>query len=423
MPKKGSPKRGRSGRTAAAGAYSDILAELDEESKASDASMVQAYQQMPSLSSFAPSGERVGGRKVKSAAAPVSPVADPAAGRHVSSSATDPKVLVPYKPVAGQPPRRVEIERRKRLYAAQDIEKLLLDLGLEYNYGTFRGQRIASQLPLSAFDSTDFEQQTPAEWLAKGMVEGEQQGVPARALRMPDPRQEQGTWQDCLVKGWNAEASKFSVEWADTGASSDVPRIHILFLAEDPFLFAQRVVVAHTNRHKTESQLRYNLYIDCMPTDDMPTLDSEQLHRVLALALQSQMLQANQNMLDTKSLINEVNLDFSRTMNKIIFDMHSSKGLMPGLNFDLPDDGDALTVPPPATGTVALELAPDEEGKAVQGDFGSVFGNFAFKTLFTKQEVYNAIEAVAAQCTRLASIVIFKTGLIDPCTPDRQRHF
>lgn len=41
--------------------------------------------------------------------------------------AYEPKVHAPFKVTAGQAPRPIQIERRKRLFALQDVEKLLRD--------------------------------------------------------------------------------------------------------------------------------------------------------------------------------------------------------------------------------------------------------------------------------------------------------
>jgi hypothetical protein len=57
-----------------------------------------------------------------------------------------------------------------------------------------------------------------------------------------------------------------------------------------------------------------------MPTDNIQPLDTEQVNRVLVLALNTKKLK--QNALDTTSLLNEVNIDYARTMNKIIFDVN-----------------------------------------------------------------------------------------------------
>ena len=53
-----------------------------------------------------------------------------------------------------------------------------------------------------------------------------------------------------------------------------------------------------------ESLLRYNLYIDCMPTDDTPHLDSEQVNRVLSSAMNTQSLARGS--IDTGQLLSEV---------------------------------------------------------------------------------------------------------------------
>ena len=62
-----------------------------------------------------------------------------------SRAAWDPKVQVPFKVDSGQTPRRLEIERRKRHYASQDIRRLLRDMKvrrttlLNYHYySTFK---------------------------------------------------------------------------------------------------------------------------------------------------------------------------------------------------------------------------------------------------------------------------------------------
>lgn len=67
---------------------------------------------------------------------------------------------VPYKTQPGKPPRRIEIERRKRLFAMQNIEQLLLDQGInysKYNLAWDHESNTPSYLPLELFDDTDLE--------------------------------------------------------------------------------------------------------------------------------------------------------------------------------------------------------------------------------------------------------------------------
>ena len=75
-------------------------------------------------------------------------------------------------------PRKLEIERRKRLYAAQDVEALLLAKGIDYSRpyasallggASDDDGAAAPQLPLVVFDDDDFEVHDPDGWLAMGL--------------------------------------------------------------------------------------------------------------------------------------------------------------------------------------------------------------------------------------------------------------
>ena len=63
-----------------------------------------------------------------------------------------------------------------------------------------------------------------------------------------------------------------------------IPRVRLLFMAEDPRVFAQRVGNAFRLRKRTEALLRYNLYIDCMPMDGVGELDQASLKRMVEWA-------------------------------------------------------------------------------------------------------------------------------------------
>jgi len=73
-----------------------------------------------------------------------------------------------------------------------------------------------------------------------------------------------------------------------------IPRVRLMFLAEDPTVFARRVAHAHMSRAKTEALLRYHLYIDCMPTDEMAELDSDSIQRIVSNARSSPRLKQDQ---------------------------------------------------------------------------------------------------------------------------------
>ena len=59
-----------------------------------------------------------------------------------------------------------------------------------------------------------------------------------------------------------------------------VPRVQLLFCAEDPVVFAKRITKAYKLRQESEALIRYNLYVDCMPMDGVVKLDSASLNNM-----------------------------------------------------------------------------------------------------------------------------------------------
>ena len=109
--------------------------------------------------------------------------------------------------------------------------------------------------------------------------------------------------------------------WDDgTTEKCELTRINLLFNAEDPRIFAQRVAKAHQERIYADSQIRYNFYIDNMPIQDLPELDTEQVNRIKKLSTEVQPLKKSEQSVDPSTILSEVQKDYQRTMNKIIFD-------------------------------------------------------------------------------------------------------
>lgn len=72
-----------------------------------------------------------------------------------------------------------------------------------------------------------------------------------------------------------------------------VPRIYLLFLAEDPRVFAQRIVSANILRKKTQMLLLYHLYVDCMPTDGLNSISETSLEKMKLWALHTPKMKKN----------------------------------------------------------------------------------------------------------------------------------
>ncbi len=79
-----------------------------------------------------------------------------------------------------------------------------------------------------------------------------------------------------MIHSYDKERNVFTGNWDDEGSEyCELTRINLLFNAEDPRIFAQRVAQAHQERIFADSQIRYNFFIDNMPTLELPELDSE----------------------------------------------------------------------------------------------------------------------------------------------------
>lgn len=71
----------------------------------------------------------------------------------------DPKVFEPFEPIPGRAPRKVVIDRKKKLYASLMIINLLREESVDYS------KENHSWLPLEPFDDSSFDERPPEEWL------------------------------------------------------------------------------------------------------------------------------------------------------------------------------------------------------------------------------------------------------------------
>jgi len=70
-----------------------------------------------------------------------------------------------------------------------------------------------------------------------------------------------------------------------------------------------------------DSMIKYNYYIENMPTHEIPEIDNEKVNKILMLTQNIKSLWGKSTA-DTTQLLNEINFDFAKCMNKIIFDKH-----------------------------------------------------------------------------------------------------
>jgi len=312
--------------------------------------------------------------------------------------ALEPKVMAPFSARPGETPRKVQIERKKRLFAMQDMAELLKEQGVDCTADGMKAH--SSRLPLESFDNTEYESRTHKEWV---ITDGEGNvKTPARvAVTQMDGSV---AWTPCVVLDFNEEENMYCVQTVEQFREQSMemdwyPRILLHFQAEDPFVFSRRVGEAYAARARAMSMLRYSLYIDSMPTEDIPPLTVEQINRMLGFALNSKKLK--DKLTDTSQLINEINIEYARTMNKIVFDeslkrrAQLTEMLVPlAEQFPQPQPKEV-----PESGTVRLPAY----------DYPEQFSEFSFHSFLTKPEVITACVKVKTECNKVLKMSLFNT--------------
>ncbi|CAH8612538.1 unnamed protein product [Heterobilharzia americana] len=212
-----------------------------------------------------------------------------------------------------------------------------------------------SYLPLEYFDDETFDCRTPSDWLALGIDGGVRKPVPAVCLLPEDDNQHEldirdpeikWKWQLAGVLDYDLRSKLWFVQKVDSsgrildnngkpivnggllpnGTFAElntqywIPRIQLMFLAEDPHIFAERVATAFRDRQQHESALRYNLYLDCMPNEGIGELSNAVLKRMTFLAKDDACSIKKSKGLDNiiQNLEKEVIFDYWRSMNDLI---------------------------------------------------------------------------------------------------------
>ncbi|KAG8436117.1 hypothetical protein GDO86_007286 [Hymenochirus boettgeri] len=365
-----------------------------------------------------------------------------------SKSGYEPKVQLAFQVAPGQCPRKIELERRRRQYLKLDISQLLTKKGIDSNLlmprhtnpekmpciGQRTGALLPMYLPLEVFDDEEFDVRTSADWLGLGYEEGsaERKPVPGKAL-LPvndvlgheDPKSPDLVYEWCnvgvlaydqkrklylvhkstnnrLIRTEHNKPSKRNgcpeTKPADIHQYS-VPRIRLLFCAEDPCVFAKRIAAANELRKKTEALLLYNLYVDCMPNSGKCFISAETPSKIKQRVLSTPHLKQDDELYhQVKNLEMEISLDYERTMNKLTFDRIVS------LN---PQKYNYVTVP-----DRALEKVPKQGLVDVpQYNFEKNRAAFTFKTLLTRSEVITSLCKVRVKCNRVSSMTLFNSNM------------
>lgn len=237
--------------------------------------------------------------------------------------------LESFSPVKRNYGKKMETsESAQKEFSKFSIEELLLNSGVEYRNPE---KVLGGWLPLEAYDDNEMDTRLPGSWCKNSGKEG----VGAQGLWRD--KDQLCYWRRVRVTRFRPKTERYDGFWENTKEKCRLHRIFVIFDEEDPQVFSRRFKAAFNKRIMADALIKYSYYIENMPKHQIPEVDSNQVNRVLTMTQNSKGLRGKSSS-DTTTLLNEVNIDFAKTMNQIIFDKHlDAKGtnLITG-NLNLP---------------------------------------------------------------------------------------
>ncbi|KAK9870899.1 hypothetical protein WA026_009856 [Henosepilachna vigintioctopunctata] len=319
-----------------------------------------------------------------------------------------PKVQLQHQVEIGDLPRNVAIERKRRQYSAQNIKDILdelevspkalipIDSSVPYMTNTMQSMNF---LPLHLFDNEKYETRTPESWLDHGVVEGIRHPIPGQAfLKIEDEYAKEVTygWINVAVTDYLPEQQLWSVLTLDgTQRHFDLPRIYIMFSAENPMVFGQRIKEAVDLRNQVEDTIRYEFYLDCMLLTGTLDLEKDVVAKMRTLATRNQMRNVNKDFLN--QLEYEVNLCYKRTHGEMQF-LQSIKNTQT----------DTISMVPQKM----IDYEPERRTKIVTGviNFEKKREYFNWMNIYVIPETYKAMEYVVSECMKVATMSLFSSN-------------
>ena len=171
--------------------------------------------------------------------------------------------------------------------------------------------RVPSFFPIEYFDDQTFERGDPNVW----SLIGEGNTIAGKSLwHLGDGTSE---WRDVEVLAFNTEDGTFQLKWVHNGARKWSSRLNVCFEHEDLELHIRRRQQALNNRTRVEAIMRYERLVDTLPTErqlQLPPLQFQRIIRRIGMPVTGELLGRNQQLVD------DVLLNFCRTMNKLEYD-------------------------------------------------------------------------------------------------------
>ena len=335
----------------------------------------------------------------------------------------EPKVFEPIEPIPGRVPRKVEIDRKKKLYKRNKLEELFAAEGLDKD----QEPSYLSWLPLELFDDETFDDYTPQEWMQKVQngEDGKPLGLAGRGCQVEMVEgKPKHVWRDVLVYSYYEPEKEFVCNFYDRladpgrkiGDKVRFKRIDLWFELEDPVRFVHRVMKAHELRKVADSKVRYNYYIDSMQKVDVNAMETEQKNRLYTNAKDVKSLKSQKGSQTTydETLKSEAADEYQRTMNKIIFNEYfeeANPDLYAPFDVKVPEEPVKKV---PYFGIIEIprrEVAEVHDDKGFEypatKSFSANFKQFIFESHFIKKEVIMVLQEIKSSCKEVANKELF----------------
>lgn len=340
-----------------------------------------------------------------------------------------PKVQQMHQSAPGCLPREVEVERRLRQYSQKSITDILITAGIQFTsllpvhilkaYLTPAERRNNysckfSSLPLEWFDNFDYDCMRPEDWLNLGSLGNDRHPIPAEAFlpssfdleqssvtsdNIEDIRNRLYHWVKVSVRDYDPVTMRWLVTDLEMAKSYRIPRIYLMFLAEDPVNFSNRIAHALESRKNADRHLKLNLVLDSMLLTGVPVPKLSLLKHIFKLTLPLQDRKNAEKLKKIEPFFDMLKLDFQRFLASMeIFEC-------------LQENEDSFTF---------LEL-PVMDKSGVKYPFRCTDCNaeqfeeahewLRLNTLYCLPSVINTIDIVVMECAYVSEMLFFTTNL------------
>ncbi|XP_049940877.1 dynein axonemal heavy chain 1-like, partial [Schistocerca serialis cubense] len=313
--------------------------------------------------------------------------------------------------------------RQQREYASLKISELLEEMDISNeklipphvmeHYTSYKRRfglySTVNYLPLEIFDDEDFDCRTPDEWINVGIVDDVRHPVPAEAFipltggtdgSIPTGPDNDITslydWVRVAVTDYDKEAKLYTVLSTSDGTDRifHLPRIYVMFKAEDPINFADRIADAVQRRDEAENNIKYQFYVDCMMLPGIPDLNEASLNKLLKMA-SGLKFSPPRDSLDRLEL--EIRNDYKRTMCELSF--RRTIQLYPTTYaYVRPPEQQQYTVP--VKGCIGTGM----------NDFIGKKSNLPQLTIYAIPESYHAMLHIVEECDKVANMNLFTSA-------------